>query len=101
MKNIELNQQSKLDKGTIIEVIGPVVNVQFPSNSLPKIYDALKVKLADGSDLILEVEQLAGDGIVKCISMGSTEGLTRGITVEQTGNPILAPVGEGVLGRIR
>ena len=95
MKNIELNQQSKLDKGTIIEVIGPVVNVQFPSNSLPKIYDALKVKLADGSDLILEVEQLAGDGIVKCISMGSTEGLTRGITVEQTGNPILAPVGEG------
>ena len=100
MKNIELNQQSKLDKGTIIEVIGPVVNVQFPSNSLPKIYDALKVKLADGSDLILEVEQLAGDGIVKCISMGSTEGLTRGITVEQTGNPILAPVGEGVLGRM-
>lgn len=86
--------------GTIYEVLGPIVNVIFPDKNLPKIYDALVILKEDGSQLILEVQQISGDDIVCCISMGSTDGLVRGQKVYHTHNPIMVPVGEAVLGRM-
>lgn len=81
----------------IIQVIGPVVDVEFEEGAVPSLYNALKVK---GKELILEVEQELGDGRVKCLAMGSTEGLKRGDEVEDTGAPIKVPVGKEALGRI-
>ncbi|MDH3637068.1 MAG: F0F1 ATP synthase subunit beta, partial [Gammaproteobacteria bacterium] len=83
--------------GNIVEIIGAVVDVEFPRKSVPKVYHALKVK---DEDLTLEVQQQLGDGIVRTIAMGSTDGLRRGIAVENTGSPISVPVGEGTLGRV-
>ncbi|QTS84230.1 F0F1 ATP synthase subunit beta [Coxiella endosymbiont of Amblyomma nuttalli] len=83
--------------GIINEIIGAVVDVEFPCNAVPKIYDALYVK---DTQLTLEVQQQLGDGVVRTIAMGSTEGLKRGITVENTEKPIEIPVGEKTLGRI-
>ncbi len=102
---IKKNRKTKVnnknnDNGWIVEIIGPVVNVQFPHNNLPQIYDALKIEIAKNKFLVLEVEQISGDDVVKCISMGSTDGLKRLQPVIQTHQPILAPVGEGVLGRM-
>lgn len=85
--------------GQIVEIIGPVVNVKFSQEYLPEIHDALETEI-NGKKLILEVEQLAGDDVVKCISMGSTDGLIRGQKVVQTHSSIKAPVGEEVLGRM-
>ncbi len=85
--------------GRIVEVLGSVVNVRFTPNNLPKIYDALTVMI-DKEKLVLEVSQVAGDDVVKCIAMGSTNGLRRGDIVTATGSPIKAPVGKGVLGRM-
>jgi len=84
-------------KGTIVQVIGAVVDVEFPRDSIPKVYDALKL---DDRDLTLEVQQQLGDGIVRCIAMGSSEGLRRGLAVTNTGEPISVPVGTATLGRI-
>jgi F-type H+-transporting ATPase subunit beta len=86
-----------MSSGNIVEIIGAVVDVQFPRDTIPKIYDALKV---DDAGLILEVQQQMGDGVVRCISMGSSDGLKRGLDVSNTGGPITVPVGEGTLGRI-
>ncbi len=86
--------------GTIMEIIGPVVNVKFAQACLPKIYDALIVTKNDGSKIVLEVEQISGDDIVKCISMHSTNGLIRGMKVVQTFKPITVPVGNNTLGRM-
>ncbi|MFQ6021591.1 MAG: F0F1 ATP synthase subunit beta [Acidiferrobacterales bacterium] len=86
-----------MSAGEVVQVIGAVVDAEFPRDSLPKIYHALKVPDAD---LTLEVEQQLGDGVVRCIAMGSTDGLRRGIKVENTGGPITVPVGEKTLGRI-
>jgi F-type H+-transporting ATPase subunit beta len=83
--------------GKIIEVIGAVVDVEFPRNAVPKIYDALKVP---SNGLTLEVELQLGDGIVRTIAMGASEGLQRGLEVENTGRPIEVPVGKQTLGRI-
>jgi F-type H+-transporting ATPase subunit beta len=83
--------------GKITQIIGAVVDVEFPRGQIPGIYDALK--LAD-RDLTLEVQQELGDGVVRTIAMGITEGLQRGLAVESTGGPISVPVGEGTLGRI-
>jgi F-type H+-transporting ATPase subunit beta len=83
--------------GKIIEVIGAVVDVEFPRGSVPKIYDALKVP---SNGLTLEVELQLGDGIVRTIAMGASEGLQRGLAVENTGRPIEVPVGKKTLGRI-
>lgn len=83
--------------GIISEIIGAVVDVEFPRKAVPKIYDALQV---NDNQLILEVQQQLGDGIVRTIAMGTTEGLRRGITVVNTGKPIEVPVGEKTLGRI-
>ncbi len=86
-----------MSSGKIVEIIGAVVDVQFDADSVPKIYDALVVKDAD---LTMEVQGQLGDGIVRTIAMGATEGLRRGLEVENTGDPIKVPVGPGTLGRI-
>jgi F-type H+-transporting ATPase subunit beta len=86
-----------MSTGTIVQVIGAVVDVEFPRDTIPKIYDALHL---DDRDLTLEVQQQLGDGVVRSIAMGSSEGLKRGLAVSNTGEPIAIPVGEKTLGRI-
>ncbi len=86
-----------MEAGKVVEIIGAVIDVQFSRNSMPKVFDALKV---DESGLTLEVQQQIGDGIVRTIAMGSTDGLKRGLSVNNTGAPINVPVGEKTLGRI-
>ncbi len=86
-----------MSNGEIVQIIGAVIDVEFPRDALPKIYHALRVPDAD---LTLEVEQQLGDGVVRCIAMGSSDGLRRGTAVENTGAPISVPVGEKTLGRI-
>ncbi len=83
--------------GRIVQIIGAVIDVQFPRESVPKVYDALKV---ESKDITLEVQQQLGDGVVRTIAMGSTEGLSRGLDVVDTGAPISVPVGLETLGRI-
>jgi F-type H+-transporting ATPase subunit beta len=84
-------------QGKIVQCIGAVVDVEFPRDQMPKIYDALKL---DGSALTLEVQQQLGDGVVRTIALGSSDGLRRGMMVTNTGNPITVPVGKATLGRI-
>ncbi|KAA8732120.1 F0F1 ATP synthase subunit beta [Acinetobacter qingfengensis] len=86
-----------MSSGRIIQIIGAVIDVEFERNSVPKIYDALNV---DGTETTLEVQQQLGDGVVRTIAMGSTEGLKRGLQVTNTGEPISVPVGTATLGRI-
>jgi F-type H+-transporting ATPase subunit beta len=86
-----------MSSGRIVQIIGAVIDVEFPREFVPKVYDALKVQ---GADLTLEVQQQLGDGIVRTIAMGSSDGLARGLAVENTGKPISIPVGEATLGRI-
>jgi len=84
-------------QGKIVQCIGAVVDVEFPRAQMPHIYDALKL---EGSALTLEVQQQLGDGIVRTIALGSSDGLRRGLMVTNTGNPISVPVGTATLGRI-
>ncbi len=84
-------------QGKIVQCIGAVVDVEFPRDKMPKVYDALKM---DGSALTLEVQQQLGDGVVRTIALGSSDGLRRGMTVVNTEQPITVPVGPGTLGRI-
>jgi F-type H+-transporting ATPase subunit beta len=86
-----------MSAGNIVEIIGAVVDVEFPRNSVPKVYDALRV---NDAGLTLEVQQQLGDGIVRTIAMGSTDGLRRGLSASNTGAPISVPVGAKTLGRI-
>jgi F-type H+-transporting ATPase subunit beta len=86
-----------MSSGNVVQVIGAVVDVKFPQGQLPKVYDALSV---EDQNLTLEVQQQLGDGVVRAIAMGSSEGLTRGLAVLNTGSPIQVPVGEKTLGRI-
>ncbi len=87
-----------MDHGKIIQIIGAVVDVEFPRGSIPKIYDAMKITTV--SDLVLEVQQQLGDGVVRSIAMGTSDGLRRGLEVINTGKPITVPVGTATLGRI-
>ncbi len=84
-------------EGQITQIIGAVIDVEFPRESIPRVYEALKLK---DVDLTLEVQQQLGDGVVRTIAMGSSEGLKRGLAVQATGAPISVPVGTGTLGRI-
>lgn len=86
-----------MNQGKIVQIIGAVVDVEFPRTAIPRVYDALK--LVD-TDLTLEVQQQLGDGVVRTIAMGSTDGLKRGLAVQNTGAPITVPVGKATLGRI-
>jgi len=84
-------------QGKIVQCIGAVVDVEFPRNQMPHVYDALKM---EGSALTLEVQQQLGDGVVRTIALGSSDGLRRGMVVTNTNNPIMVPVGKATLGRI-
>ena len=86
-----------MSTGNIVEIIGAVVDVEFPRQSVPRIYDAL---IVTDTGLTLEVQQQLGDGVVRSIAMGSSDGLKRGLAVSSTGAPITVPVGEATLGRI-
>ncbi len=86
-----------MSSGNVVEIIGAVVDVQFPRGEIPKVYEALKI---ESTGLTLEVQQQLGDGVVRAIAMGSTDGLQRGIAAVATGAPIQVPVGQKTLGRI-
>ena len=86
-----------MSSGKIVQIIGAVVDVEFPRDSLPKVYDALMV---DEVGLTLEVQQQLGDGVVRAIAMGTTDGLKRSLAVSNTGKAISVPVGQKTLGRI-
>lgn len=86
-----------MSSGRIVEIIGAVIDVEFERDSVPQVYDALTV---DGTEITLEVQQQLGDGVVRTIALGSTEGLSRGLAVEDTGAPVSVPVGTETLGRI-
>jgi len=85
------------NQGKVVQIIGAVVDVEFPRESVPKIYDALKI---DGTQITLEVQQQLGDGIVRTIALGSTDGLRRNLIANNTGRGISVPVGKETLGRI-
>jgi len=89
-----------MNEGKISQIIGAVVDVDFPEGELPGIYNALEVPRPDGTRLILEVEQHLGENGVRCVAMDSTDGLVRGMKAIDTGGPISVPVGERVLGRL-
>lgn len=86
-----------MSSGRIVQIIGAVIDVEFDRESIPQVYDALTV---DDREITLEVQQQLGDGIVRTIALGSTEGLSRGLTVQDTGAPVSVPVGTETLGRI-
>ena len=86
-----------MSAGSIVQVIGAVVDVEFSRDAMPKVFNALNV---DETDIVLEVQQQLGDGIVRCIALGSTDGLKRGIPVTNTGAAISVPVGAKTLGRV-
>jgi F-type H+-transporting ATPase subunit beta len=92
-------------QGTIVQCIGAVTDIEFPREQMPRIYDALVLDSSGEGGLVekgltFEVEQQLGDGVVRCIALGSSDGLRRGMTVKNTGSPISVPVGEATLGRI-
>ncbi|MDE2817573.1 MAG: F0F1 ATP synthase subunit beta [Chloroflexota bacterium] len=87
-------------KGRVVQVLGPVVDIEFPQGHLPTIHNAIELQTPDGERLVLEVEQHLGNDWVRCVAMGPTEGLRRGVEVTDTGSPIQVPVGESTLGRI-
>jgi len=86
-----------MSQGKVVQIIGAVVDVEFPRDQVPQVYDALKI---DGTDITLEVQQQLGDGIVRTIALGTTEGLKRGLDARNTGEGIKVPVGKQTLGRI-
>ncbi len=86
-----------MGSGRIVQVIGAVIDVEFPREDVPSVYDAL---IVPSSNLTLEVQQQLGDGVVRTIAMGSSEGISRGLEVTNTNEPIMVPVGEETLGRI-
>src|SRR5580765_5825349 len=89
--------QAEAVQGKIVQCIGAVVDVEFPRDQMPKVYDALKY---EKGGLTLEVQQQLGDGVVRTIALGSSDGLRRGLMVSNTGNAITVPVGKATLGRI-
>ncbi len=86
-----------MSQGKVVQIIGAVVDVEFPRDEVPKVYDALKV---DGTEITLEVQQQLGDGVVRTIALGSSDGLKRGLVATNTGAGIKVPVGKATLGRI-
>ena len=88
------------NKGRITQVIGAVLDVRFDEGKLPEINDAIRIPTRDGGELVVEVSQHLGDDTVRCIAMGTTDGLVRGMEAIATGSPISVPVGENTLGRI-
>ena len=91
---------SEKNTGKITQVISAVLDIKFPGGKLPNINEAIHIKRKNGDTLVVETAQHLGDDVVRCIAMGPTDGLVRGMDAVATGAPILAPVGEGTLGRI-
>src|SRR3989442_8130835 len=92
-------------QGTIVQTIGAVIDIEFPREDMPGIYDALLLEEGTENALVekgltFEVEQQLGDGVVRCIALGSSDGLRRGMKVKNSGSPISVPVGKGTLGRM-
>jgi len=92
--------QTEKNIGFVSQIIGPVLDIQFPDGNLPPIYSAIKIETADGIGNIVEVQQLLGDNKVRAVSMRSTDGLKRGVKAVDLGDPIMVPVGTTTLGRI-
>ena len=88
------------NRGKITQVIGAVLDIRFDEGKLPEINEAIRIPTGEGSELTVEVSQHLGDDTVRCIAMGSTDGLVRGMDAVATGAPISVPVGEKTLGRI-
>src|SRR4051794_9163215 len=99
-----MTQAQQTQQGRVVQVLGPVVDVEFPSGHLPSIYNALRLTNPsinkDKDNLVLEVAQHLGENVVRTIAMDSTDGLIRGMDVRDTGDQITIPVGKEVLGRI-
>ena len=91
---------AELNVGKITQIIGAVLDIKFAEGNLPEIYEAININMKDGNKLVVEVAQHLGDDIVRCIAMGPTDGLVRGMDAEATGAPISVPVGEKTLGRM-
>ncbi len=94
------NNTGKNNIGKITQIIGAVLDIKFEAGNLPEIYDAINITREDGGRLVVEVAQHLGDDTVRCIAMGPTDGLVRGMEAEATGAPISVPVGENTLGRM-
>jgi F-type H+/Na+-transporting ATPase subunit beta len=92
--------KTNLNKGFVTQIIGPVLDIQFSDGNLPPIYNSIKIELEDGTETIVEVQQLLGDNKVRAVSMRSTDGLKRGVEAIDLGGPISVPVGTPTLGRI-
>ena len=90
----------KQNIGKIVQAVGPIIDVRFSDDKLPELLTALFVQLPNGQNLTLEVEQHIGDDVVRCVAMGATEGIMRGLDVIDSGAPISVPVGEVTLGRM-
>ena len=86
--------------GKVTQIIGAVVDIKFDGGNLPEINEAVEIPMNDGSTLVVEVSQHLGDDTVRCIAMGSTDGMVRGMAANATGAPISVPVGENTLGRM-
>jgi F-type H+-transporting ATPase subunit beta len=97
MSRLARREEPEMSSGKVVQIIGAVVDVQFPTGHMPKVFEALKIPEAS---LTLEVQQQLGDGVVRTIAMGSTDGLKRSVEVVTTGGPITVPVGQATLGRI-
>jgi F-type H+-transporting ATPase subunit beta len=93
-------KKTAANTGEIVQIVGPVLDVRFPEGRLPQIYGALRVRHDDGTEVISEVQQHLGNSWVRAVAMSTTDGLRRGMTVEDLGGPIRAPVGPGTLGRL-
>jgi F-type H+-transporting ATPase subunit beta len=89
-----------MNTGIVTQIIGPVLDIRFDPKSLPAIYNAITVEVEGGSEIVAEVMQHIGGGMVRCVSMSSTDGLSRGLTAIDTGAPISVPVGPKTLGRV-
>ena len=92
--------EAKLVKGKIVQVVGPIIDVEFANQHLPELLTALTIDLGEGKKLTIEVAQHIGDDVVRAVSMGPTEGLVRGMEVVSTESPITVPVGRETLGRM-
>ena len=88
------------NSGRVVQIQGGVVDVAFPEGDMPEIYEAIEVPTEDGKLLVLEAQKHLADNVVRDISMGTTDGLQRGVPARRTGAPIQVPVGDGTLGRI-
>src|SRR3972149_11776086 len=91
---------AKGTKGKVVQIIGTVVDVEFPPEDLPAVHSALEIEAGNGAKLVAEVQQHLGNNWVRCLAMDSTDGLRRGATAVDTGRSIAVPVGPGTLGRL-